>query len=88
MFREGIHSLWDAIWRSLAFGLAHMLVGVPLAAALAIACVGVVLAAAYAIGGIPLSFAVHFHYDVAIFGVIAIGVCGKFARKLWNMRHH
>jgi hypothetical protein len=47
-FRRGTQGWWDGLWRSLLFGLVHMLVGVPLGVAvLGLAPVGLLFTAVY-----------------------------------------
>jgi membrane protease YdiL (CAAX protease family) len=71
-YRKGTRNWADGSLRSLAFGLTHMLVGVPLAAGLALTLAGLFLTYMYFKGGIELSTQAHFQYDLLLFGIALI----------------
>jgi hypothetical protein len=73
-FRQGTVGWLDAIIRSVAFGFAHMLVGVPVVAAVVLSGVGLFYSYMYFQGGIELSAQAHFQYNLIIVVLLLIGV--------------
>lgn len=71
-FREGTESWPEGIFRSIVFGLVHMIVGVPLGAGLAITIAGLVFTRQYFKGGVRLSALTHFHYNVIAVSILLI----------------
>jgi membrane protease YdiL (CAAX protease family) len=81
LFRQGTIDWWDGIVRSLAFGFAHMLVGVPVAGAITISIVGMFFTYMYFMGGVDLSTQAHFQYNLILVSLLLFGAIGKsFAR--------
>jgi hypothetical protein len=74
MFREGTKSWRDGIPRSLAFGLVHCLVGVPVAAGLALVIPGLWFTREYFQGGVDRSTRVHAFYNMMMIPLLAIFV--------------
>lgn len=68
VFRSDTQNWADALWRSVLFGLVHMLIGIPLGAALALTVLGLWLTQVYFDGGIELSTQAHTAYNLIIFG--------------------
>ncbi|GEM_PF-5940654 len=73
-FRRGTRSWKDGIWRSLAFGLVHMLVGVPLAVALALSIGGLWFTRQYFLGGVARSTVYHLCYNCVAFALLAVAL--------------
>lgn len=73
-FRRGTRSWKDGIWRSLAFGLIHMLVGVPLAVALALSIGGLWFTRQYFLGGVARSTVYHLTYNCVAFALLAVAL--------------
>ena len=75
MFRRGTKSWWDGVPRSLAFGMMHCIVGVPVAVGLALMIPGLWFTQEYFKGGIDRSTRVHAFYNMIMvpgLGVYAI----------------
>ncbi|MBL8059460.1 MAG: hypothetical protein JNK63_01950 [Chthonomonas sp.] len=72
MFRRGTKDWQDATFRSLKFGLIHMVVGVPLGAALALWIAGMFFSWRYFVGGIRESTFYHTLHNGVILGFLAI----------------
>ncbi len=70
MFRQGTESWVDGVLRSICFGLAHCLVGVPISAGLAITIGGLWFTHQYFIGGVELSTIHHTTYNLIAVSVI------------------
>lgn len=79
IFRQGTHSWPEAIVRSIAFGAAHILVGIPVGVATALIILGLWLSLCYFQGGINLSTVHHTTYDLIVILLLGIGlfVSGK-----------
>lgn len=82
-FRQGTLDWQQGMWFSLLFGLAHCLVGVPLAAGLAIALNGLWLTRQYFIGGIGLSGIHHAAFNLTVLSLMFfVLILGHFAEYL------
>lgn len=71
-FRAGTTDWWDAIVRSIAFGLVHMIVGVPVVGAVVITFVGLFCTYLYFQGGLPLAIQGHFQYDLILVSLLLL----------------
>lgn len=71
MFRRGTKDWQDASFRSLKFGLIHMVVGVPLGAALALWIAGMFFSWRYLAGGVRESTFYHTLHNGVILGFLA-----------------
>ena len=71
MFREGTKSWVDGVPRSLAFGLMHCVVGVPIAVGLALMIPGLWFTREYFKGGVDRSTRVHSAYNMILIVVLA-----------------
>lgn len=80
-FRQGTVDWWDGIVRSLVFGFAHMLVGVPVVGAIAISAVGLFLTQMYFVGGVELSSQAHFQYNLILVSLLLLGAIVKSFTK-------
>lgn len=76
-FRQGTVDWWDGIVRSLVFGFAHMLVGVPVVGAIAISAVGLFLTQMYFVGGVELSSQAHFQYNLILVSLLLLGAIAR-----------
>lgn len=74
IFRRGTRGWRQGIARSLLFGLVHMLVGVPLAAALALSIGGLWFTYQYFLGGVPRSTVYHLSYNLLVALLIAVAM--------------
>lgn len=75
MFRAGTITWLDVVWRSIIFGLAHGLVGVPFGACLGISLAGAGFSILYFLGGVPLSTAGHTTYNLILVAVLFLSLC-------------
>jgi len=80
-FRQGTIDWWDGIIRSIAFGFAHMLVGIPVAGAIAISVVGLFFTHMYFAGGVELSTQAHFQWNLILVSPLLLGAIAKSFAK-------
>lgn len=71
-FRRGTRNWVNGVWRSLLFGLVHMLVGVPFGVALALGLGGLYFTHLYFKGGTKLSSQGHFQYNLVPLTILLI----------------
>lgn len=71
-FRLGTLTWAEGMWRSLAFGLVHCLVGIPLAAGLAISILGLWCTYHYFQGGVHQAAAHHATYNMILVAVLVL----------------
>lgn len=83
LFRQGTAGWQGAIWRSLAFGLAHLTMNVPLGASLAVGGTGLWFSYWYFRGGIELSGAMHLAY---ILPIVALSLLGFLLETIKSRR--
>lgn len=83
-FRQGTVDWWDGIIRSLAFGFAHMLVGVSVVVALAISVVGLFFTHMYFVGGVELSSQAHFQYNLILLSLLLLAAIAKSFQRTDN----
>jgi hypothetical protein len=83
VFRQGTDSVAEAIIRSLAFGLAHCVMGVSVNVGLAIAVAGLWYSYQYANGGVLHSAAHHATYNLIILGVLGIALVIRHVAYLY-----
>lgn len=72
IFRRGTRTWRQGAVRSVAFGLVHMLVGVPLAVALALSLGGLWFTYQYFLGGVARSTVYHLTYNLIVLGLVAV----------------
>lgn len=73
-FRFGTTGILDAIVRSAEFGAAHMVIGVPFAAAVGIGAAGLVFSAVYAAYGLGACATTHATYNLLIVTIAVVGL--------------
>lgn len=73
IFRGGTSSIGDVVFRSILFGLAHALMGIPLGGAIALIVAGFYFAAWYHVGGIEASTGAHAAWNVLL--VLVLMTC-------------
>ncbi len=81
MFREGTKSWKDGVPRSLAFGLMHCIVGVPVAAGLALMIPGLWFTREYFQGGVDRSTRVHAFYNMIMIPILAYFIISTTLHK-------
>lgn len=81
-FRDGTAGWGNALWRSLLFGLAHCLAGVPLGVGLALTIPGLWFTAQYFEGGIGRATIYHTGYNALI--MVLLGLAVWKARRAGN----
>lgn len=72
LFRKGTKSWRGAVVRSIAFGLAHMIVGVPFGTGIALILSGLYFSYLYFKGGVDLSAQAHFQYNLFIVSLVLL----------------
>lgn len=72
VFRDGTRGWGHALGKSLVFGLAHMVVGVPLAVGIALTIAGLWFTLHYKRGGLARSTAVHALWNWQIVALVAL----------------
>ena len=85
IFRNGLKSGEQALVRSVAFGLVHMLVGVPLHVAMALTAAGLWFSYLYMDGGLAEPVMAHTTYNlIAVTSLVAV-IVGAKVRSLLNL---
>jgi len=77
VFRQGTSSWFDGLIRSLLFGIAHCLVGVPIGTGIAIAVPGIWFTSQYFLGGVELSALHHTTYNLIILSMLLLSLVIK-----------
>lgn len=72
LFRRGTKSWWDGMPRSLAFGMMHCIVGVPVCAGIALMVPGLWFTHEYFLGGTDRSTRVHAFYNMCLIPGVAL----------------
>lgn len=72
MFRAGTTDWFDALQKSFIFGMIHMVLGIPFAAALGIAMLGLYYSHWYFVGGVELSALYHFSTNLILVSVVLV----------------
>ena len=81
-FRVGTETWVQAAYISLAFGMLHCLVGIPLAAGLALSILGLWLSHQYFIGGVELSTLHHTSYNlILVLALLIFAILNCFSDK-------
>ena len=74
LFRAGTRSWAQAVGRSVVFGLAHLVSGVPIAAGLALSIAGLWFTRQYFSGGLECSTTYHLAWNYQLLAVVAVAL--------------